>query len=193
MIGNMDKRIGVLKYRNNQWAKEGSIWGLVEEKLQRRIYSNNGIAANTTVYVTTYKDNKVSFCDLLEFDGGKHIITASLPKDNKLFCDLVCSRVLVKTFEYETKSETLDEFNRVVRENESVVRFDGILAEKYAKTEDEKAHSAEEQRFVLIVPKPFALNLGTVLKADGVAYVAKARHENGEYMNEYEIVAEGDV
>ena len=192
-IGEMNRRIAVLRYEGNKWVEAKTVWGRMEEEQRRCVYSQNGVASLTTWKVVVYRGSGISRENLLKVDGKLLFISAIAETDNKNHQELSCGVVEVKRFSYELAETGRDELNRPIVTGKMTVMFDGVLTEKYIGTNENAVYTGETQVLILIVPKSMQLKTGTALQADGRDYVVTLRHETGEYYNEYELTVRSDV
>ena len=192
-IGEMNRRIAVLRYEGNKWVEAKTVWGRMEEEQRRCVYSQNGVASLTTWKVVVYRGSGISLENLLKVDGKLLFISAIAETDNKNHQELSCGVVEVKRFSYELAETGRDELNRPIVTGKMTVMFDGVLTEKYIGTNENAVYTGETQVLILIVPKSMQLKTGTALQADGRDYVVTLRHETGEYYNEYELTVRSDV
>ena len=192
-IGEMNRRIAVLRYEGNKWVEAKTVWGRMEEEQRRCVYSQNGVASLTAWKVAVYRGSGISRENLLKVDGKLLFISAIAETDNKNHQELSCGVVEVKRFSYELAETGRDELNRPIVTGKMTVMFDGVLTEKYIGTNENAVYTGETQVLILIVPKSMQLKTGTALQADGRDYVVTLRHETGEYYNEYELTVRSDV
>lgn len=206
-IGEMNRRIAVLRYEGNKWVEAKTVWGRMEEEQRRCVYSQNGVASLTTWKVAVYRGSGISRENMLKVGGKLLFVSAIAETDNKNHQELSCGVVEVKQFSCELAETGRDELNRPIVVNKTTVVFDGVLAERYIRTnidgvnntrrdaarENDSVYNAETQVLILIVPKSMQLKTGTALQADGRDYVVTLRHETGEYYNEYELTTRSDV
>lgn len=192
-IGEMNRRIAVLRYDGNKWVETKTIWGRMEEEQRRCVYSQNGVASLTTWKVAVYRGSGISHGNMLKVDEKLLFISAIAETDNKNHQELSCGVVEVKQFSCELAETGRDELNRPIVVNKSTIMFDGVLTEKYIGTNENAVYTDEMQVLILIVPKSMQLKTGTALQADGRDYVVTLRHETGEYYNEYELTTRSDV
>lgn len=192
-IGEMNRRIAVLRYEGNKWVEAKTVWGRMEEEQRRCVYSQNGVASLTTWKVVVYRGSGISRKNMLKVDGKLLFISAIAETDNKNHQELSCGVVEVKRFSFELTEMGRDELNRPIVTGKTTVMFDGVLTEKYIGTYENAVYRDETQVLILIVPKSMQLKTGTALQADGRDYVVTLRHETGEYYNEYELTTRSDV
>lgn len=192
-IGEMNRRIAVLRYDGNKWVEAKTVWGRMEEEQRRCVYSQNGVASLITWKVAVYRGSGISRENMLKVDEKLLFISAIAETDNKNHQELSCGVVEVKQFSYELSETGRDELNRPIVTGKTTVMFDGVLTEKYIGTNENAVYTDEKQVLILIVPKSMQLKTGTALQADGRDYVVTLRHETGEYYNEYELTVRSDV
>lgn len=196
-VGQLDQRIETLDYVQQDgryaWKKKKAIWSHVEQDQKINIFSGYAKAGTTTLF--TVREQEIGMRNVISYQGKYYLITG-LKKLDRMYAQAQTAKLPVYDCQYTNYNPDniiLDNYNRPTNTNPTVIRFQGMLAEKYLGSQVEKPQTIGEIRYILLVPKVITLEQNDIVTISEEEYAVEACHVLDEYKNEYEIVSRKDV
>ena len=175
--GSMSQPISVMQYTQNptgvwSWQALQQTRANVTLKTERNIFSS--LSASASGAEVILRKQALTLSNLLQWGDKSLYITSILP-EGRLHYKVSTAVVPLATVTLVADATT------------QAMTFDGILAEKYARHEQEWPMSVNDLSLMLVVPKAITLRPGSLMQARGASWEVLVPHELDEFKNEYEI------
>lgn len=174
-MGELKERIWVLELKQKDstyfWNPTVKIWAKVQLQDKTNLFSRVGVGVRTVEFVV--RRRPLTLHDAIRW-GGKHCVLTAIEPIDRLYMRLTAA--LIEPVECREEGTT----------------FPACLTEKYLGYREETPRTIETVSLVMVTPKIIALRTGAQVTAASIEYYLTARHELGEYQNEYEIQRVGE-
>lgn len=192
--GELKERIEILKLdnvdNNFEWNSEITVWAKVEQLKTKNIFSNVGLGVKSIKFF-------IRKCDLTLHNAikwrGKHCFLTDIVENDKRYLEITAALIEPKTCTVKRVGKpTLNELNRPVYDDPTIITFPGCLTEKYIRNIQDDPMPVIETQYVLVTPKVIELQEREIVMIDDVSYIVLISHTLDEYKNEYEIMARSE-
>jgi len=174
-----------------EWRKKIQVWAKVEHQTYNSIFSKHGVTAKS-VKITMRKHSGLTLHNALSTAEYGHLVISDIDRDTPGFFVLSAAMVEPVTCKAERTQTVMGQNNRPVIEALTPLVFPGYLTEKYLRQVQEEPMSYSESRYILLTPKPIALETGGLVYIGGFPCEVVIPHELDMYRNEYEVVRRFD-
>lgn len=193
--GELNQRIEILTLSNTEhmysWNMSDRIWAKAEILDKINIFSRVGIGAKSVKF--TIRKQELTLHNAFRWKGS-HCFLTDIVEIDRMYYEVTAAMIEPKICIVKRTGEpVLDELNRPVYGEPTVLTFPGCLTEKYLGHTQGIPMATIETRYVLVAPKVIELAVGELVTIDNVAYAVEVPHTLDDYKNEYEIAARSDA
>jgi hypothetical protein len=163
------------------WESVKTVWAGVEQTLKSTYLSSIGVGARSA-QITFRAESAPTMQQALEWQGKMYYPTAIVQNDRAAYVTVTAAQV-------EPTMATLTAYKRTV----DYTSFPAVLLEKYLRYAQERPMGVLSESYVLIVPKPVALEVADlVLVPDLGKFEVQVPHRLDPNWNQYEIVRKAE-
>lgn len=190
--GDLNKPAKILAYSSGEWKTSSNCWAKVEVK-DRVIFSPYAPAvhgAEITIRKTT-----ITPAYALSIGGQHYMLTEPIEEiESGAGLKIQAAAVTPITCTHEAPTFTMGAtYNRPVAGTPTTTTFDGVLAQKYVRWQQQEPNATTENGLILTTPKAVTLAVGDIIKISGEPYAVRVCYPLAVYRNDYEIVREADA
>jgi len=190
--GELKDRISIMELRQSQsgpneaytWEVAAAVWAKAEKLDKVNIFSSVGLGVKSVKF--TIRKTNLTLHNAISWNR-LHCFLTDIAEINRAALEITAALIEPKPCMATRTSTAKGDLNRPVETATGTVTFPGCLIEKYLGHNRGESMAEEEQRFVLVAPKPIELVSGELVKVDGQPYEVLLAHKLDEYKNEYEI------
>lgn len=180
-VGQMKERITILELQQKEaaynWEPVTKVWAEAEKQSKTNIFSKIGVGVQTVVF--RMRRRELNLHNAIRW-RGRHCFLTDILEVDRMYLEVTAALI-----------EPVG--CREISEEGDGVLFPACLTEKYLRYREEAPRVIETVALVMVTPKAITLRTGAAVMAAGVEYHLTARHELGEYQNEYEIERQGEL
>ena len=173
--GRFNEQITVLELEKSgtgyAWQPVVDLWAEAEKQNKTNIFSKVGIGVQTVRFAL--RKREISLHNAIRWKG-RHCFLTDIQEVERMYLEITAA--LIEPVECREEGTT----------------FPACLTEKYLGYREETPRTIETVSLVMVTPKIIMLRTGAQVTAAGIEYYLTARHELGEYQNEYEIQRVGE-
>lgn len=163
------------------WESIGAVWAGVEQTTKNTYLSSIGVGARAAEMVFR-AESAPDMQTAIEWQGRMYYPTAIVRNDRAAYVTVTAAQV-------EPTMATLTAYKRTV----DYTSFPAVLLEKYLRYAQERPMGVLSESYVLIVPKPVALEVADlVLVPDLGKFEVQVPHRLDPNWNQYEIVRKAE-
>jgi hypothetical protein len=173
-----------------KWVVSDTVFAKAERVKGNNIFSSVGLGAKTVKL--TLRACDISLHNAARWNSRHCLITDIVQLDREY---LVLTAALIEPVpcSITRQASRLNELNRLVFVDNSVLSFPACITEKYLGHTQGEPQVTLEQRLVLITPKPVKLSAGELVSVGSLGtFNILLPHELDEYKNEYEIIRKAE-
>lgn len=188
--GELHERFSVLSINKSgnvyTWSVDATAWAKVEVTTKNNLFSRVGIGAKSVNFVI--RKRSLTLHNAFYWNGKHCFLTDIIENEDRMYYEVTAALIEPRNCTVErTNKPTLDNFNRPIYTEPTIISFPACLTEKYIRQTQEQPMSTIESRYVLVTPKTITLSDGELVTIDNIAYEVLVTHSLDEYKNEYEI------
>lgn len=175
--GELRERLEVLAFRETSpgvwtWETLRRTWGKVTVDGKSNLFSSVGIGARNAALVVRKQELSLRYGMRWR---GQHLFLTQITELDRTHLSL--SAALVELADCEMDGVT----------------FPGVLTEKYNKWSQPEPYSVNQITYVLVTPPEIQLDLGGIVRVNGLKYEVQVAHTLDPSKIEYEIVRTEDL
>lgn len=194
--GELNERISILSINQAEntytWEPTSESWAKIEQLTGNNLFSKVGLGAKS-VKITARKKCGLTLHNAFLWKG-KHCFLTDICEIDRAYYEITAALIEPQICTIErTNPPRLNELNRPIYDESTVISFPGCVTEKYMGHVQNEPMATKEIRNVLVTPKNITVKCGEIVTINNIAYNVLIAHELDEYKNEYEILVKEDI
>ena len=189
--GTLNKRAEVVIYTGGVWEMQRGIWASITPK-ERVIYSPYAPAVPGAEIII--RNRAITPQEALRAGGQHYMLTLPFEQvENGAGLKIIAAAVALTTCTVSRQDYTMGELNRPVPAEPEKETFQGVLAQKYVRWQQDEPNAKTESLLILTTPKAVVLESGDIIKIAETSYAVQTCYTLDSFRNDYEIAREADA